>query len=200
MAKEPEDLTAVGPHKIVAVLAEEPRPWDSTKGGPMLSWRIDVEAGEQTLERVELAQKKTTAKPEVGQELDGHVQRRFFGTDGVDLQFRKAARFGGGGGGGSGRAWKPRPDDAPVVYAAKQAQIVCQHSQNMALRVLELAEKSGESTETLMSRLGVLTETGDGQALGLVEAFSRDASLAAARAWRREHEKKAVSDALADLS
>lgn len=204
MAKQNEPVSKAGDHEILAV-GDGARDWQTKSDPPreMRSYRIklrDTEGNEHG--NVELAQLQTTAPPVAGQKLNGHVERRFYGDNDekVALQFKKAAR---GGGGGGGRAWKPRPDDAPVVYAAKQAQIVAQHSQNMALRVLELAHATGtDDWAGIMADLGVSLDPPEGsqKPLGLVDAFARHASMAAATAWLREKEKHAVADALAELA
>lgn len=185
--------------KVTAVHGE-PREWTASKGGKMLSYRITIEAGERKLERVELAQRETTAAPKVGDEIEGSVEQRHYESGGEvksDLKLKKAT---GGYGGGGGRAWKPRPDDAPVIYAARQAQIVAQHSQDMAMRVLELSRKSGESPVEIMELLGVSQEDADGNPLGLVDAFQRHAGKSAATAWAREAESGMIAKALAEIS
>lgn len=220
MAKSPETVGPQGEWEITHV-ADNPRKWDAKKGGPMLSYRINLKCGDKSFERVELTQKESTDAPTVGQKMDGEVQRRFYGAndENTDLQFRKAARGGGYGGGGGGRSWKPRPDDAPPVWAGKQAQIVAQHSQNMALRVLELAHASDRPAAEIMGDLGVKTTVqkarcvgcgqmvepnaesaeGDTVELGIVDAFALYANEAFERAWQREDRGGAVRDALAAL-
>lgn len=201
---------ASGEFEVTAV-ADNPREWQGSKGGKMLSYRLTLKQGANSQDRVELAQKESTPAPKVGDKLTGDLTKRYYEAKGQiksDFKFQKE-RTGPGGG---GRAWKPRPDDAPVVYAAKQAQIVAQHSQNMALRILELAhtrlalvhpdgdgDLSGEAI-ALMETLGVELKDGDDNELGLVDAFARHASLAAADAWKREEDKQNVAKALAALS
>lgn len=140
----------------------------------MRSYRLDLKDGDGNVrQRIELAQKITTAAPQAGSKIEGTINERQYGDPPkTDYKLTKPAGGGGGGRGGGGRAWKPRPDDAPPVWSGKQAQIVAQHSQNMALRVLELAARTeptttvtnpGEVVEGLdpvaaiMDRLGVKT-------------------------------------------
>jgi len=168
----------------------------------MLSYKLTIkDSGDATFNDVELALAETSPAPKAGDSIEGVVNRRFYEWDGEEksaLQFKKAAR--GGFGGGGGRAYKPRPDDAPVVYAARQAQIVAQHSQDMALRVLELAQASGTDDHSgIMADLGIPTTDDTGAAIGLAEAFRRDASVAAKDAWRREAEGKGIASALQAL-
>jgi hypothetical protein len=203
MAKQPEPVSKSGAHTVEAVSGDEPRSW-STKGDnprPMLSYRLTVkDSGDATFTDVELAQLETSPAPKAGDSIEGVVNRRFYEWDGEEksaLQFKKAAR--GFGGGGGGRAYKPRPDDAPVVYAARQAQIVAQHSQDMALRVLELARQSGDDPDLIMATLGIPTTDESGASVGLVNAFRHDASLAAKDAWQREAQGKGIATALAAL-
>jgi hypothetical protein len=208
MAKQPEPVTKAGEHTVVSV-GDSTRDWKNKADKEMRSYAVQFKAPDGSSHgNVELAQLPTTAPPVAGAKIDGHIERRFYtkkdGTEGSALQFKKAAR---GGGGGGGRPWKPRPDDAPPVYAAKQAQIVAQHSQNMAIRVLELAEATAARTGNedwtgIMADLGVSLEPPEGsdKPLGLVDAFQRHASMAAANAWLREQEKGAVAKAMEAVS
>lgn len=153
-----------------------------TQYGEMADIALSLEGVES---EVSWFTKATTPLPAAGEKIEGTIEESQYGP-----KFKKA-RAGGGG----GRPYKPRPDDAPEVYAAKQAQIVAQHSQDMALRVLELAQASGDGPQTIMESLGVAMIREDQTPLGLVEAFSLDASRAAAAAWAREAERKAIRGA-----
>jgi len=179
---------------------DEVRDWDSTKGGKMRSYRIDLEGPDVPRDRIELAQKVETAAPTVGQTLEGVINERTYGDPPKkDYKFQKAQAGGGGG----GRSWKPRPDDSPVVYAARQAAILRQHSQDMGLRVMELADRSGVTPTQIMEELGITMEIergGEKVALGLAAAFMVDAGQASNAAWDLEEEKHRIADAMAKVA
>lgn len=131
------------PWKVVAV-SEQTRPWNSQKGGPMVSYKVHLQdtAGVVT-QNVELAQKQSSAPPAVGQVLEGNVDQGDYGP-----KFRKAFQQGGGGRGMS-------PED--------RASIVRQHSQDMSLRALELAYALGviEKPATAREFLELVEKTTD---------------------------------------
>lgn len=189
----------------VKSVGDDPRTWKNKRQDTMVSYRIVVETadgseqppkGQKSYSRVELVQKPETPAPKAGDQLDGDIEVRKYGENNEkeDLKFKKAQRGGGGG----GRSWKPRPDDSPVVYADRQAKIAAQHSQNMALRVLELAAQTNEDPVSIMDRLGVQTEH-DGKSMGLVAAFSRQVNIAGEAAWKREEDNGAIAGALAKI-
>lgn len=94
-----------------------PREWNSTKGGPMLSYKINVtdEAGAKTL-AVEWARKKDSPAPVVGQTLDGAIEPTDYGP-----KFKAAqGSFGGGGG---GRQRDPKETAAIQRMAAHKAAV-----------------------------------------------------------------------------
>lgn len=215
MGQQMKPISPDGEYEVTRV-GEETRDWQTKGDNPreMRSYRISVKLGDKEFKSVELGQLKTTAAPTVGQKLNGKVMEREYeygGQTKTDLKFEKAR---GGGGRGGGRAYKPRPEDAPTVYVAKQAQIVAQHSQNMALRVLELAssriaaspDPSGDlhgEAVNIMGELGIpMTASvgGEDTDLGLVQAFTADANRAGKRAAEIETENRTITDALKAIS
>jgi hypothetical protein len=101
------------------------KPW-AGQHGPMMSYYLTLVDGEgQETANVDLAQKPTSPAPQPGQTLEGNIDQGSYGP-----KFKKAftQSFGGGGRGKS-------PEE--------QASIVRQHSQEMALRALEIAATFG---------------------------------------------------------
>lgn len=193
------------PKYVVSKVHDEVRDWTG-KGGAMKSYRIDLadEAGQTVGERIELPQKATTAVPSVGDLLEGDIEQREYEAGGekrTDHKFKKASAYGGGGGGGGGRKYTPRPDDAPEVYASRQAMIARQHSQDVGMRILELAQSSGDDVATIMDRLGI-NYAKDEQTLSVLDAVARDVNLAGFRAWTLEtgEERDSVKAALARIA
>lgn len=122
----------------------QPKPWESTKGGPMLSYRVDLADSSGTVaQKVELAQKKDTPAPSVGDTIDGEITTRTYGDPPrEDLRFKK--EYGGGGGGrGGGRKYL---EDDPAIYAAKQAAIAAQTSIERATELVLAREPNAGST------------------------------------------------------
>lgn len=193
-------------------VGDSPRTWKNRQNQDMVSYKIAVEAkdgqphppkNQKAYSNVELVQKPTSPAPTAGAELDGDIEERTFkkkdDTEGKSLKFKKAQR---GGGGGGGRSWKPRPDDSPMVFASRQASIGTQHSQDMAIRVLELAAGGTMTVEAIMQELGVETTIeveGQEHQLGLVAAFQRQVNQAGAKAWEREEENGVIAAALAQI-
>lgn len=196
------------PQYTVKNVRADTRDWTSAKGGKMRSYRIDLVAADGAVNTgidgkgVELAQRETTPPPKEGDTLDGAITERKWGenNDKIDLKFQKAQGAGGGG----GRSWKPRPDDSPKVYASRQAAILRQHSQDMALRVMELAQASNAEPQEVMDALGVDTtierEGQDPAHLGLVQAFMVDAGRASNAAWDLEDTKHRIADAMKEVA
>lgn len=199
-----QDTKTVGAEQEweIGTVHGEPRAWQSQKGGDMLSYRIDVRPkgkDEPVFRRVELAQKKDTAAPQSGGTLDGEVTERTYGENNekTDLKFKKAARGGGGGGGGR---YKPRPDDSPKVYAARQAQIARQHSQDVAFRIVELAHAVSKPVGEVAAEVGiVLAPDGSEEPLSLVEAVHADVTRAGASAWSREADNGMIAAAVKEV-
>jgi len=105
---------------------EQTRPWVSEKAGPMMSYRIDVrDSGGIVSERVELAQKTTTAPPVEGSALEGDID--LSGSYGPKMKKAYAAGPGGG----------------RVMSPEDRASIVRQHSQEMAMNLINLAATWG---------------------------------------------------------
>lgn len=103
------------------------RDWESTKGGPMKSYRIDLkdEAGESK-SSVEWARKATSPPPTVGEKLDGTIEHTDFG---LKIKVSPSGGFGGGG---------PRPRDPK-----ESRRIAIQHGQKCAVDILRLAHDVG---------------------------------------------------------
>ena len=83
----------------------------SGKFGDMVSYYCLLENGEGNQAEVELAQKVSTAAPQVGQSLEGTVENGEYGK-----KFKKAQPAGGGFRGG------PRPDD-PATRDSIERQV-----------------------------------------------------------------------------
>jgi len=195
---------------VIESVGGSPRSWSGAKGGTNLSYKIRCKTKDGSKQPprnspsyadVELVQKESTPAPTAGQEIEGDViEREWKSKDGEKsgkaLKFEKP-RSGFGGGGG-GRAWKPRPDDSPMVYASRQASIGTQHSQDMAIRVVELAFAQDVPVEQLMEVLGVETKAKEKE-LGLVAAFQRQVNMAGATAWENEEKNNRIAGALAKL-
>jgi hypothetical protein len=186
----------------IAKVHDDVRDWKNQRGDAMKSYRIDLAdaQGQIVRERCELAQKESTQRPVAGNELDGEIQHRTYGDPPKDdYKFKKA--YGGGAGGG-GRSWKPRPDDAPEVYAARQAMIARQHSQDVGMKILELAQASGDDVAVVMDRLGISYAKGE-ETLTVLDAVAKDVAVAGFRAWIHEtgeETQDSIKDALGRLA
>jgi hypothetical protein len=107
-------------YTITAVDPNPPRQWSSQKGGPMLSYRVDLQRDEDqfAIRNVEWSRKQASPAPTVGQKLNCTVD--------MEAQYGpklKVEQEGGGFGGGRGGGMTPE----------REAQIIRQHSQHMAL-------------------------------------------------------------------
>jgi len=102
------------------------RDWNSQQGGPMKEYRVHLAEGDQRHMNVEWSRKATSPAPTEGQQIEGTIEDR--GQHGLKLKV--APSFGGGG--------FARPEDPK-----RAARILRQHSQDMALRTLELSERAG---------------------------------------------------------
>jgi hypothetical protein len=107
-------------HKVTAVDPNPPRSWSSQKGGPMLSYRVDLLREEDgfAIRNVEWSKKQDSKPPQVGEVIDCTVD--------MEAQYGpklKVEQEGGGFGGGRGGGMTPE----------REAQIIRQHSQHMAL-------------------------------------------------------------------
>lgn len=135
-------------YTVIAV-SNETRPWTSQKGGPMVSYRVHLkDTAGQVSENVELSQKTATPAPQPGQLLEGNIDNGEYG-----LKFKKAFQQQNG----------PR-GRSPQESAA----ITRQHSQDMALRAIDLGVS-----------LGVVKKPEDGKALldlvaGTADWFDKD--------------------------
>lgn len=113
----------------ITYVSDKIRPWDSTKGGPMKSYRVEVRDEQGTLiPNVEWARKADSPPPAVGQKLEGTLD-----TSGQYGPKFKAAQTGGGSGGGG------RPRDP-----AERRSIQMQHAQKCAVEALRLAAQFGD--------------------------------------------------------
>lgn len=106
----------------VKSVSDEVRSWQGKKGGPMLSYKILVEGPDAPTGQVELAQKKDTPAPTVGQVIEGTIENTDYGP-------KLKKEYGGGGGGG--KYFKPKD---PAEIRGMQRS----HAQEMALRYLAI--------------------------------------------------------------
>lgn len=115
----------------IQAVAGQPRDWNSSQGGPMKEYRIDLkdDAG-AVIQNVEWSRKVSSPAPEVGQKLDGTISEGNFGP-----KFKQAAAGGGGGGG--------RFRD-PVEDAKTRRSIQMQHAQKAAVEALRVAAEFGD--------------------------------------------------------
>ena len=109
--------------------------------GPMKDLALTLRDGQDIEHQASWFTKQTTPVPEIGSTIEGELEPGRFG-----LKFKKAGGFAGGGG---GFARAPQ-DDHPV----RRAGIVRQHSEDMALKTIELGltlgiVKAPENTEQL---------------------------------------------------
>jgi hypothetical protein len=99
----------------ITAVSDQVRQWNSTKGGPMNSYRVHLKAPDgEVVQNVELSQKNTSPIPTVGQQLEGNVDQGQYG-----LKFRKA--FGGPAGGGGGGGYKGKTPSEQASIAASVA-------------------------------------------------------------------------------
>jgi hypothetical protein len=107
------------PHTIVTVRPSV-REWQSQKGGPMKSYRVDLKAADGTVtENVEWARKADSPPPAADQSINCTIDPRPGNDFGPKLALDQGAGFGGNG-------YKGRSPE-------ETRQIVRQHSQHMAL-------------------------------------------------------------------
>jgi hypothetical protein len=98
------------PYTVTAV-SDQTRPWNSQKGGPMISYRVDLKDSQGVNHpNVEWARKATSQPPQIGETADGNLDNTEYG-----LKFKAAFTGAGGGGGG-------RPKD-PAERAAIAASV-----------------------------------------------------------------------------
>lgn len=159
----------------IAGVRSGPREWTNKAGGKMHSYRVDLaDANGQITQNVERNKKPESAPPQVGDVEYGDIESG--GEYGP--KFKLASRPGGGGGGGGGGGRARRPDDDPKVYAARQAAIARQHSQEMALRFLEARDGLGDSDASDDEILDYVFK--------IAERIHEDVSKAAREAFRRQ--------------
>ncbi len=142
------------PDYTVKSVAPEPRQWEAKKGGAMLSYKILVEGLDAPTGQVELAQKKDTAAPTVGQVITGTIENTDYGP-----KLKKEYQAGGGGG---GKFYKPR--DPGEIRGMQRS-----HAQEMALRALAIKYPDGLPGEGLDL---------DALLIPLIDWFDRDVSHA----------------------
>lgn len=111
----------------ITLVSDKIRPWDSTKGGPMKSYRIQVkdEQGNIT-DNVEWARKADSPAPAVGQKIEGTLDTS--GEYGPKFKATPTSSFGGRG----GRSPQER------------AEIIQQHSHKVALEYARLQNDRGK--------------------------------------------------------
>jgi hypothetical protein len=120
------------------------REWASQQGGPMVSYYLGLTDSQGTnYLDIELAQKASSPAPQVGQVIEGNLDQGPYGT-----KLKKAFQGPGGGGGRS-------PED--------RKSIVRQHSQDMALRTVELGAtfgiiKAPEDSKAFLALIEWLTD------------------------------------------
>jgi hypothetical protein len=113
----------------IAAVGNTVRDWESTKGGPMKSYRVELKDAANILtSNVEWARKATSPPPTIGQKVDGTIDTS--GEYGPKFKSTPSSGFSGGGG--------PRPRDPK-----ESAQIIQQHSQRMALDYARLQHDRG---------------------------------------------------------
>lgn len=117
-------MIAPGTHTITNV--SDPREWQSQQGGPMKSYTIKVQGDEGAYE---LSKKASSAPPAVGQSID--VAQVIPPKQGTTFPPKIKLQFGGNGRGGG-------------MTPEREAQIVRQHSQEMALRYAAIKATLGE--------------------------------------------------------
>lgn len=118
-------MIAPGTHKIANVSA--PREWQSQQGGPMKSYTIKVEGDDGAYE---LSKKATSDAPATGQSID--VAQIIPPKEGTTFPPKIKLQFGANGGRGGG------------MTPEREAHIVRQHSQEMALRYAAIKATLGE--------------------------------------------------------
>lgn len=138
----------------VTHVQEQTRPWESTKGGPMVSYRITLrDANGDEHPNVEWARKASSAPPKVDEVLDGTLDTT--GQYGPKFKSTPSASFGGGGG---SRGKDPK----------ERAEIRRQNAQAQALRYMEI--KVG---------LGLIKDFKPSELVPVIEFFYADSGNAA---------------------
>lgn len=117
------------PAYTITAVADNPRDWNSTQGGPMKAYRVTLRNGEgRELPNVEWSRKAGSPAPTVGQSVDANVDTS--GPHGPKLKVIPKTTFSGGGGG--------RPKDP-----AERKSIEMQSSLNRAVDTVRLAVDAG---------------------------------------------------------
>lgn len=120
----------------ITSVQDNPRMWQSSKGGPMLSYKINVEDDQKfATPFVEWARKESSPAPIVGQKIEGSLELTDYGH-----KFKAAQSPNGFGG--------SRPEDPK-----KAAAIGRMHDQDMSLRTVEIASKLGLVAPTTTAEL-----------------------------------------------
>jgi hypothetical protein len=123
----------VAAHKVTAVDPNPPRQWSSQKGGPMLSYRVDLqrESDQFVIRNVEWSKKQTSPAPVVGETVDCTVDMEAQYGPKLKVNFQQGG-FGGRGGG---------------MTPEREAQIIRQHSEHMALLYAGIRQQQGKLPE-----------------------------------------------------
>lgn len=102
------------PSYTIREVIGQPNAWSSQKGGPMLSYSLDVTGDDGFTGQVELNQKDSTPAPTVGQVIDGTLDKS---NPKYAPKLKKAPPQGGGFGGGGPRAGKSKADQDSIERA-----------------------------------------------------------------------------------
>jgi hypothetical protein len=130
----------------VKSVGAEPREWTSSHGGTFLSYKVDFTTEDGQLEGgVEWNKKPESRAPSVGEQVVGHLEEGNFGPK-FKIDYDATKELGGapsgsseartGTGGGQGKNWQPERERDPE----RAARILRQHSQEMALRYLNISD------------------------------------------------------------
>ena len=145
------------PTYTVTDVSPNVRDWSSQQGGPMKEYRVHLNDGSQDHMNVEWSRKQSSPAPVKGQQIEGTLEDR--GSHGLKLKV--APSFGGGG--------FARPEDPK-----RAARILRQHSQDMALRTIEVALQHGMYPEPPEDGAALLSAVKQ-----LADWFDKDAEKAA---------------------
>jgi len=117
------------PTYTVTLVSDQVRDWNSTKGGPMKGYRVDLQdASGQVVRNCEWSRKPESPAPQVGQSVEGDIDLE--AQYGPKFKLAQSAGFGGGGS-------RARPPE-------ERRSIAMQHAQKCAVTILEVAAAHGE--------------------------------------------------------
>lgn len=124
------------PNYTIREVIGQPNAWNSTKGGPMLSYSLDVTGDDGFTGQVELNQKQTTAAPTVGQVIDGTLDRS---NPKYAPKLKKTPPQGGGG----PRSGAGRPRD-PAERESIERSVAYKGAVDLVAAMLSHPEPSQE--------------------------------------------------------